>query len=219
VVLLNTKRFILRGVRRYSPFRSAYILLFLACLVLVVGLNLPWPGLPPQDPSVLLRDPWFIWGFTYFGLLIVPVAALMIEDAQQRQMRWALYVVPYFFLGILPLSLYMARRPAEDRVAVPTPQWLTRRWFWALLALMVPLVSLVLLPQGSWQQLLETMRRNLGLSFMWLDIALNHMVALPLAQADMQRRNVNAQTLWLLAVAVSGPLGLCAYMAARPERG
>lgn len=203
---------------RYSPFRPAYVLLFVVCLVLVVVLNLPWAGLPPQEPSALLRDPWFIWGFTYFGLLIMPVAALMIEDAQQRRMRWALYVVPYFFLGILPLSLYMARRSAADLDVKPTPRWLAQRWFWALLALMVPLISVVLLPQGSLQQLVATMLRNVGLAFMWLDIALNHVVALPLLQADMQRRSVNGQAWWLLAVAVSGPLGLCAYMAARPER-
>jgi len=62
------------------------------------------------------------------------------------------------------------------------------------------------------------MSRNLGLSFMWLDIALNQIVALALVRADMQRRAVPAhqRTPWLLATLLTGPLGLCAYMATRP---
>ncbi|MFN3705380.1 MAG: hypothetical protein ACK4WM_05245 [Thermoflexales bacterium] len=195
-----------------------YWALFVLCAVLVAALNLPWPGLPSPDPSLLLRDAWFVWGFSYFGLLIMPMAALMIEDGRRRNMRWPLYVIPYFAVGILPLSIFMARRPATDQVVLSTPRWLEQRWFWALLAASVVLISLVLLPQGSWDKLVRTMQHNLGLAFMWMDIALNHLVALPLAQADMQRRGVasGAQRPWLIAIALSGPLALCAYMAVRP---
>ncbi|MCS7324753.1 MAG: hypothetical protein RMJ86_00820 [Anaerolineae bacterium] len=205
-----------QNVQRYSPLRPWYWVLFFACLALVVGLNLPFPQRPPQNPSALLQDSWFIWGFSYFGLLIMPVAALMIEDARQRGLRWAPYVILYFFVGILPLSVYMARRPAHDQQRLPTPAWLSQRWFWALLALAVPVISVALLPRGSLEQLVETMRQNLGLTFMWLDIALNHVVALPLAQADMQRRHVQGQGAWLLAILLTGALGLCLYMATRP---
>jgi hypothetical protein len=77
-------------------------------------------------------------------------------------------------------------------------------------------VSIWLLPQGSLDQLINTMSHNLGWAFMWLDIALNHIMALPLAQADMRRRGVAQQTPWLIAILLTGPLGLCAYMARRP---
>jgi len=197
-----------------------YWLLFVVCVAAVIALNLPWPGLPPQDPAALLRDNWFVWGFNYFGLLIVPMAALVIDDARQRQMRWPWYVIPYFFVGILPLSAYMARRPAQDLTPQPALRWLEQRWLWGVLSAAVIVISVVFLPGGSWDGLVETMRRNLGLTFMWLDIVLNHLVALPLAQADMQRRSLRppAQTWWLVAIALSGPLALCAYMALRPAR-
>ncbi len=195
-----------------------YWALFVGCVVLVVALNLPWPGLPPQDPSALLRDAWFLWGFNYFGLLIMPMAALMIDDARRRNMRWLLYVIPYFFVGILPLSVFMARRPTADVSAATTPRWLEQRWFWGLLSVAVIAISVAFLPGGSWDGLARTMQHNLGLTFMWLDIVLNHLVALPLAQADMQRRRVAqiSQRLWLIAIALTGPLALCAYMASRP---
>lgn len=199
-----------------SRFSAAYWALFVACVVLVVVLNLPLPGLPPQDASALFRDPWFLWGFNYFGLLIMPMAALMIDDGRRRGMRWPLYVIPYFAVGILPLSVYMARRPAQENRALPTPKLLEQRWLWALLSVAVVAISVFFLPQGTLDGLVDTMRKNLGLTFMWLDIVLNHLVALPLVQADMQRRGVTEQTPWLLAVLLTGPLGLCAYMAARP---
>ena len=65
-------------------------------------------------------------------------------------------------------------------------------------------------------KLIDMMRHNLGWAFMWLDIMLNHIMALPLAQADMRRRGVTNQTPWLLSILITGPLGLCAYMARRP---
>jgi len=196
-----------------------YWLLFFACLALVIALNLPWPGLPPQDPGALLRDNWFLWGFNYFGILLVPLAALVIDDALRRQMRWPFYVVPMFVVGSLALSVYMARRPAADRLRRETPRLFELRWLWWILAAATIAISLFFLPRGSLPELADTMSRNLGLTFMWLDIALNHVVALPLAQADMQRRGLESQrqTPWLIAILLTGPLGLCAYMATRPR--
>jgi hypothetical protein len=199
-----------------SPIAWLYWLCFVACVALVVGLNLPWPGLPPQDPSALLRDPWFIWGFTYFGLLLMPMAALLIDDALRKRMLWPVYVIPYFIVGILPLSIYMARRPVNDLITRKTPAMLEQRWlWWALIAILIA-ASVVLLPRGSFAGLIETMRQNLGWSFMWLDIGLNHIVALPLVQADMRRRSMTNQTPWLIAILLTGPIALCAYMARRP---
>ncbi|MCS6774413.1 MAG: hypothetical protein RMM31_06145 [Anaerolineae bacterium] len=200
-----------------SRFSAAYWALFVVCLVLVAALNLPWPGLPAQDASALLRDPWFLWGFNYFGLLIMPMAALMVDDGRRRGMRWAWYVIPYFAVGILPLSVYMARRPAQETHALPTPRVLEQRWLWALLAVAVIPISVFFLPQGTLDGLVDTMSKNLGLAFMWLDIALNHVIALPLAQADMRRRGVAQQAPWLAAILLTGPLALCAYMAVRPR--
>lgn len=199
-----------------SPIRWVYWLLFFACLALVVVLNLPLPGKVPQDPSALLRDNWFLWGFNYFGLLLVPMAALMIDDARRRKMRWPFYVVPFFVVGILALSVYMARRPAHDLVKRETPRLFELRWVWWLLFAAVIAITLFFVPRGSLPELVDTMSKNLGLSFMWLDIALNHLVALPLVQADMQRRGASAQAPWLMAILLTGPLGLCAYMATRP---
>lgn len=202
---------------RRSPLSLLYWLLFIACLALAVGLNLPWPGRPEQDASALLRDPWFLWGFNYFGLLLMPMAALVIDDARRREMRWPFYVVPFFVVGVLALSVYMARRPAEDRVDRATPRILEQRWVWWLLLAALAVTTLLLLPQGSLAQLIDTMSTNTGLAFMWLDIALNHLLALPLAQADMQRRGVAKQAPWLIAIGLTGPLALCAYMAVRPN--
>ena len=61
------------------------------------------------------------------------------------------------------------------------------------------------------------MSHNLGLSFMWLDIVLNHIVALPLAQADIERRGILNQTPWLIAILLTGPFALCVYLATRPK--
>jgi hypothetical protein len=55
-----------------SPLSRWYWALFLGCLAVVIALNLPWPGLPAQDAGALLRDNWFLWGFNYFGLLLIP---------------------------------------------------------------------------------------------------------------------------------------------------
>jgi hypothetical protein len=201
---------------RRSPLAPLYWLLFFACLILAIALNLPWPGLPVQDPSALLRDPWFIWGFNYFGLLLVPMAALVIDDALRRKMRWPFYVIPFFIVGILALSVYLARRPAQDLVKRATPRILEQRWVWWLLLVALIVTTIVLLPQGSWAQLVDTMSKNLGLAFMWLDIALNHVMALPLVMADMERRGNSNRAPWLIAIALTGPLALCIYMATRP---
>lgn len=202
-----------------SPISWLYWLLFFACLALAVILNLPLPGRPPQDSSALLRDNWFLWGFNYFGILLIPLAALVIDDALRRKMRWPFYIVPMFIVGILALSVYMARRPASDLIKRETPRIFEQRWGWWILFVAVIAISLFFLPRGSLPELIDTMSKNLGLSFMWLDIVLNHIVALPLAQADMQRRGVAAhrQTPWLIAILLTGPLGLCAYMAMRPR--
>lgn len=197
-----------------------YWLLFIACVALTVVLNLPLPGKMPQDASALLRDNWFIWGFNYFGILLIPMAALIIDDARRKNMRWPFYVVPYFIIGILALSIYMARRPTQDTNQRETPRILEQRWVWWLLLIALVVASIVLLPQGSLSQLIDTMSKNLGLAFMWLDIVLNHVVAWPLVQADMQRRNMSAktQTPWLVAILITGPVALCAYMATRPQQ-
>jgi len=200
-----------------SPIRWLYWLLFISCIALVIALNQPWPGLPAQDPSLLLQDPWFIWGFSWFGLLIMPMAALVIDDARRKRMPWWPFVIPYFFIGIIPLSIYMALRPAQDREDIKTPRMLENRIFWWLCFAGAIGVSLWLLPQGSLDQLINTMHHNLGWAFMWLDIALNQIMALPLAQADMRRRGVAQQTTWLIAILITGPFGLCAYLARRPQ--
>ncbi len=200
----------------YSPIRWLYWLIFGLCVALIVALNLPWPGLPPANPGALLEDPWLLWGFNYFGLLIMPMAALMIDDGRRRGMKWPLYVIPYFAIGIIPLSIFLARRPAVETHDRPTPRLLEQRWVWALLALSVFVISAIWLPNGSLDQLTQTMLQNPGLLFMWLDIALNHLAALPLAQADMQRRGADHQSLWLAAIALTGPIGLCLWLTLRP---
>jgi len=199
-----------------SPFAPFYWLIFAASLAVVVGLNLAWPGKPEQDPSLIFRDAWFVWGFSYFGLLITLVAALMVDDGRRRGMFWYAYVGLYFFIGILPLSVYLARRPVKDIVAAPTPRWLELRWVYALLAAAVIPLSVALLPQGSLDELVNTLNHNAGFWFMWLDIAANHLAVLPLAQADMRRRGVAKQGAWLAAIAVTGSLGLGLYLASRP---
>jgi len=201
-----------------SPLSWLYWLLFVGCVGLAVLLNLRWPGLPEPDPGALLRDNWFLWGFNYFGLLLMPVAALLIDDARRKNMRWPIYVVPFFVVGILALSVYMARRPANDRVKRDTPLILEQRWVWWLLLIGLVVISIIFLPNGSLAQLIDTMSKNLGLAFMWLDIVLNHIVALPLARADMQRRGIaqQSQTIWLIAILLTGPIALCIYMATRP---
>lgn len=199
-----------------SPLAPLYWLLFAASVAAVVALNLDFPGRPPQDPGALLRDPWFVLGFNYFGMLIVGVAALLIDDARRRGMRWPWYVAPYFVVGILALSVYLARRPARDTVETPTPRILQLRWVWWLVALSTVAMAVALLPAGSPAQLADTTLKNTGLGFMWLDIVLNHVAVLPLAQADMRRRGAARPGLWLAAIALTGPVGLALYLARRP---
>ena len=205
-----------------SKFAWLYAALFLYCVALAILLNLPYRGRADQNSSALLKDTWFLWGFSYFGLLLMPIAALLIEDGARRGMRWLGYVVPYFALGILPLSLFMARRPLVEtrrfgsEAEASLQRMLEQRWFWWLMPLMTIAISLIWLPQGSPAQLINTLSLNTGFWFMALDIPLNHVVALPLLQADMRRRNESAQTKWLIATLLTGPIGLGIYMATRP---
>jgi VanZ family protein len=206
-----------------SRFAWLYAALFLYCVALAILLNLPYRGRAEQDSSALLKDTWFLWGFSYFGLLLMPIAALLIEDGARRGMRWLGYVVPYFALGILPLSLFMARRPLVEMrrlgsQSASLQRLLERRWFWWLMPLMTLAISLIWLPQGSLTQLINTLSQNTGFWFMALDIPLNHVVALPLLQADMQRRGVAQQTKWLIGALLTGPIGLGIYMATRPPQ-
>jgi VanZ family protein len=205
-----------------SRFAWLYATLFLYCVALAILLNLPYRGRAEQDSSALLKDTWFLWGFSYFGLLLMPIAALLIEDGARRGMKWLGYVIPYFALGILPLSLFMARRPLvetrrlESRSA-SLQRMLEQRWFWWLVPLLTIAISLVWLPQGSPAQLINTLGQNTGFWFMAVDIPLNHVMALPLLQADMRRRNESAQTKWLIATLLTGPIGLGIYMAMRSQ--
>jgi hypothetical protein len=52
---------------------------------------------------------------------------------------------------------------------------------------------------------------------MWLDIPLNHLLCLPLVQADVQRRKQTNQTVWLVVVALTGAFGLCVYLWRRKD--
>lgn len=198
-----------------SPRAPLYWLMFAAGVAAVIALNLDFPGRPPQDPGALTRDAWFVLGFSYFGMLIVGVTALMIDDARRRGMRWPVYVVPYFVVGILALSVYLARRPASETADAPTPRILELRWVWWLVAALTAAMFAAFLPAGSPGQLVDTTLKNTGLGFMWLDIALNHVAVLPLAQADMRRRGVARSTAWLAAIAMTGPVGLALYLARR----
>jgi len=203
-----------------SPIAWLYWIVFLYTLALAILPNLSYHGKAVQDSSLLLRDTWFLWAFSYFGLLITPMAALMIEDGARRGMRWLAYVLPYFVVGVIPLSIFMARRPRAEQGLAPA-RWLQHllelRLLWLFFAACVVVISIIWLPQGSLSQLLNTLHKNTGFWFMVLDIALNHLIALPLLQADMRRRNAAHQTLWLAATLLTGPIGLCLYMAQRPS--
>jgi hypothetical protein len=202
-------------MRSRSPFWPVYAILFVAMVGLLIWLNLPDSSLPPQDMSRLLRDPWFVFGFCYFGFLLVPVAALMLADGQRRVTHWAWLAAPYFALGALPLSLYLAMRPGDESAV--EQRWIRRvlntSWFWWACAALTIVSAAALLPFGSLSQLIETMRHNWGWNFMWLDIILNHVLCLPLAQARMKERAVTNQGVWLTLIATTGPIGLCVYLA------
>jgi hypothetical protein len=204
--------------RDRSSFAWLYSLLFIGCVALILALNIDYTGRPAQDGSLLFRDAWFIWGFVYFGFLILPVAVLMIEDGARRGMKWLRFVAPYFALGVVPLSLFLASRPTNDKgqTTEDARSSLVVRKFW-LACLVLVFASLVLLRFGSLDQLLDTMSRNAGWWFMWLDIPLNHLLCLPLVQADMQRRKQTNQTVWLVVVALTGAFGLCVYLWRRKD--
>ncbi len=61
------------------------------------------------------------------------------------------------------------------------------------------------------------MHHNIGLWFMWLDIVLNHILAVPLVHSDMTRRNIQSRGRWLAFIVLTGPIGLGIYMARRLE--
>lgn len=119
-------------------------------------------------------------------------------------------MLPYFALGILPLSVYLALRPARETQSAP--QWIERalalRWFWLACAVLSGVSAIVMLPMGSWAQLQGTMQQNFGWWFMWLDIPLNHIFVLPLVQAHMRHVGAANQNRWLAAIALTGPLAL-----------
>ncbi len=194
-----------------------YWLLFIACTALLLMLNLPYAGKAEQAPARLLSDYWFLWGFNYFGLLLMPMALLLFEDARARQMRPWVYVIPYFVVGALALSVYLARRKALVPSLKPGKPVAIPRWLWLALVPITLGLSIGLLPLGSWATLQVTMHANIGLSFMWLDIVLNHMLSVPLLHSDLARRGVRSSGFWLLLVAFTGPIGLGIYMAYRPE--
>jgi hypothetical protein len=201
------------GMRsRWSVF---YLLFFVANIGFVVWLNLPRPELPPQDASKLLGDPWFIWAFGYFGFVLMPAAALMAADAYRRVTRAGVLVFPYFALGVIPLSLYLALRPNIERNA--EPPWLTRilnnRVMWWLFLALTVLITVIMLPMGTWTQLQDTMRHNVGWWFMAYDIPINHLAILPIVQADMRRRGWHSQTAWLALIGITGAIGLNLYLA------
>lgn len=209
----------LRAMTR-SRFAPGYWLLFVGCVALLVWLNLPRPELPPQNMAVLFSDPWFLYGFAHFSFLLMPAAALMAADGLRRNSRTWLLVLPYFALGILPFSVYLALRSARETQAAP--RWIERalatRWFWLVSAVLSVAAAIVLLPMGSWAQLLNTMQQNFGWWFMWLDIPLNHVFVLPLAQAHMRHVGAQNQGRWLAAIALTGPLGLNLYLSRHSSR-
>jgi hypothetical protein len=190
-------------------------MIFLASVGMLVWLNVPNPALPPQDPARLLGDWWFIYGFTYFGILLTGIAALMLADGYRRETATRWLVIPYLFIGIIPLSIYLALRP-EDEDGIE-PRWLARAFraprFWWVLCALVFVCAVAMLPFGSFGHLLQTMRHNYGWWFMAFDIVLNQLLCLPLLSAHMQHRSVGNQSVWLALVAVTGPIGLCAYLA------
>lgn len=203
----------IRLQRLQSQHAWLYGLLFIACLALLFMLNLPYPEQAPQEPARLLTDAWFIWGFNYFGMLLMPMAALLIDDARHRNMRWWAYTVPYFVVGVLALSVYLARRQ-DEAVAAPSGKSISvPRWLWWSLIPITLLLSITLLPRGSWVILSDTMHHNVGLWFMWLDIALNHILSVPLVYSDMTRRGIQPRWPWLAFIAITGPIGLAVYMA------
>ncbi|MCX6017043.1 MAG: hypothetical protein NTZ50_00835 [Chloroflexi bacterium] len=210
---------------KHSRFAPAYAAVFFLCGALLIGLNLPRADLPTQDMGLLWRDPWFLWGFVHFSLLLMPAAVLLVADGLRRHTRAWLLVFPYFALGMLALAPYLALRPVRADDVVELPSWLDRalrsRWFWAVCAAASVVAALVLLPQGSWAQLQETMRHGFGWWFMVVDIVLNQVFVLPLVQADMRLCGVGEtqQRRWLWGVALSGPLGLNAYLARRRFEG
>lgn len=207
------QRFRLHQFKRHNAW--FYWLLFIGCTALLLILNLPYDGKVEQEPTRLLSDYWFLWGFNYFGLLLMPLALLLYEDARARQMRAWVYVIPYFVVGALALSVYLARRASPATFVKPVRSLRIPRWLWLSLLPIAVLISAWLLPQGSWPALRTTMHYNVGLWFMWLDIALNHILAIPLVYSDMVRRGQPPRRLWLLLIALTGPLGLAIYMARR----
>jgi hypothetical protein len=203
-----------------SRFAPGYWLLFVGCVALLVWLNLPRLDLPPQNMEALIGDSWFLYGFAHFSLLLMPAAALMAADGQRRNSKTWLLVLPYFALGILPFSAYLALRPAHETRSASG--WIERalvtRWFWLACSVLSVVSAIALLPTGSWAQLQVTMQQNFGWWFMWLDILLNHVFVLPLAQAHMRHVGAANQNRWLAAIALSGPLGLNLYLTRHSSR-
>jgi VanZ family protein len=205
--------------------RNRYWLLLAFALWALFVFNIPWRLAPPQNTAVLFTDPWLLFGFNYFGLLMMGVAFLMIEDAACRPTRpaTAWFAAGAFALGIVPVSAYLALRPLQDAAnARVQPRWVdrlraARAPFW-LLPFGAVVLALWLLPQGNWGTFCDAQLQFIGIGFMWLDIALNHIAVLPLVRADMQRTGARHQPMWLIAIALAGALALGVYLARRPTR-
>jgi hypothetical protein len=189
--------------------------MFVLSIVGIVWLNLPRVELPPQDMTLLWRDRWFLYAFVYFSFLIIPVALMMVADAYRRATRWGWLTPLYMALGIVPLSLYLAVRPVDANMT--EPRWVRtaykRRWFWVFSAAATVIAAFALLPFGTLQQFVETLRHNFGWWFMPVDILLNHFFCLPIVHADMEHRHAPNQFKWLTLIALTGPIGLNLYLA------
>jgi hypothetical protein len=200
--------------------RLGYIALFVASIAGIVWLNQPFPGLPAQDPLRLIGDPWAQFLFAYFSFLIMPVVLLMIIDAYLRNTRWGWVAPIYMALGIAPLALYLAMRPASE--SSTEQRWVqniaSRRWFWLACLVGLVLSAVLLIPRGSPAAFIDAMNHNFGWWFMPPDILLNQLFCLPLLKADMDRRGIASQHTWLLAVALTGPVAMNVYMAGRALR-
>ena len=202
-----------RGLHGSGMGRLRYWATFAFAAWVLLMLNLPWKQLPPQDMSVIFRDPWILLGLCLFSLFLIGITNLLIEDARARGIRWWLFVPPYFFVGILALAPYLALRPKQQTGSLrQQPRF---GWLYVLLPVAAIASILILLPANSWPVFWDSTSHSLGFAFMWLDIALNLICVLPLVLADMVRRGTGQRAAWIAAIALTGPIGLGAYLASR----
>jgi VanZ family protein len=201
--------------------RMRYWLIWSFALWLILLLNLPWRGLPPQDSSVLFRDPVLIWGFSHFGALIVPLLALWLMDGTRRRHTAQWLAAPFMAVGVLAYAPWLALRPHADAPApAALPRWLdvsrTPRWFWALWLALTAL-NFAWLSGANLTAFIIAQWRFLGIAFMWFDILICQLLALPLLDAALRRAGSRTRGLWLIAAALLGPFALSAYLLLRPR--